>query len=253
LEQVSRDIVAWGNSGVAGLSAYSGVQDWQGQFVIPAMDDIHILGVSSPAISIGRGIRSLYRSYVAAGYQPGLATVYQGHYILPVRSGSSVIDTLVCRLDQRDRTGKIRPAWTRVGGQGRQIVFTGRSRTTGAPSLVGGVGTRLVDATSWFMPDAAHKADADGTTHALDVIENDVEFANRSTTQKVDLLYELTDAAADNPTIVGSWASGAEGSSWTDLSGAADEARAQCAVPVADGGARGGGPDPRPGAVRARQ
>jgi hypothetical protein len=81
-----------------------------------------------------------------------------------------------------------------------------------APSLVGGAGLRLVDATSWFMPDAAHKADADGTTHALDVIENDVELANRSTTQKVDLLYELQDAAADNPTIVGSWASGAEGS-----------------------------------------
>jgi hypothetical protein len=180
--------------------------------------------VSSPAITIGRGIRSLYRSYIAASCRPGLATVYQGHYILPVLSTQgAVIDTLVCRLDQRDRTGKIRPAWTRMSGQGQQIVFTGRTRPTSAPSLVAGRGNRLVDATSWFSPDAAHKQDADGTTHGLDVIENDVELANRSTTQKVDLLYELTDAASDNPTIVGSWASGAEGSTWTGLSGSAAE------------------------------
>jgi hypothetical protein len=81
----------------------------------------------------------------------------------------------------------------------------------------------MIDATSWFAPDAAHKNDADGTTHGLDVIENDVEFPNRSTTQKVDLLYELQDAAADNPTIVGSWASGAEGATWTPLTGSAAE------------------------------
>jgi hypothetical protein len=223
LEQINKDIVAWGNPGVAGFSPYSGVQDWQGQFVVPALDDIYIFGVGSPAISIGRGIRSLYRSYIASGFRPGLATVYQGHYILPVRSGGGAVDTLVCRLDQRDRLGKVRPAWTRVGGQGRQIVYTGRARPTSAPSLVGGQGVRLVDATSWFTPDAAHKADADGTVHGLDVIENDVELANRSTTQKVDLLYELQDAASDDPTIVGSWSSGAEGSTWTGLTGSAAE------------------------------
>jgi hypothetical protein len=223
LQQINKDVVAWGNPGVAGFSPYSGVQDWQGQFVVPALDDIYMLGVSSPAISIGRGIRSLYQSYIAAGFRPGLATVYQGHYILPVRSGGAAIDTLVCRLDQRDRTGRIRPAWTRIGGQGRQMLYTGRVRPSGAPSLVGGQGVRLVDATSWFTPDAAHKADADGTVHGLDVIENDVELANRSTTQKVDLLYELQDAASDNPTIVGSWSSGAEGSTWTGLTGSAAE------------------------------
>jgi hypothetical protein len=224
LQQVNKDIVAWGNSGVAGFSPYSGVQDWQGQFVVPALDDIYIFGVNSPAISIGRGIRSLYRSYVAQGYQPGLATVYQGHYILPIRtSGFDVVDTLVCRLDQRDRTGHIRPAWTRMDGQGRQLVFTGRARATGAPSLVGGRALRLVDATSWFSPSGASRQDADGTAHALDVIENDVEFPNRATTQKVDLLYELSAFLTDAPAFLGSWSSGVEGAPWTPLSTSAGE------------------------------
>jgi hypothetical protein len=223
LEQVNKDLVAWSNSGIAGFGQYAGVQGWAGQFVVPALDDVYVFGLDSPAIAIGRGIRALYKSYVAAGYRPGGATVYRGHYILPIVNGTTPVDVLVCRLDQRDRRGALRPAWTRWSGQAMGVAFTGRTRATSQPSLVAARGLRLVDATSCFVPDAAHKADADGTTHALDVIENDVELANRSTTQKVDLLYELQDAAADNPTIVGSWASGAEGSTWTGLSGSAAE------------------------------
>jgi hypothetical protein len=221
LSQITKDVILWANSGVAGFSQYAGVQGWAGQFVVPALDDVYMLGVESPAIAVSRGIRPLYRQYVRAGYRPGLATVYQGHYFLPIVNGTTVVDLLVCRLDQRDSRGQLRPAWTRWGGFARGIAFTGRARPTGAPSLVAAQGQRLIDATSCFAPDAAHKADADGSVHSLDVIENDVEPGNRSTFQRVELRYELTDAATDDPTIVGSYATGAEGAGWTALTGAA--------------------------------
>jgi hypothetical protein len=141
LDQITKDVILWGNSGVAGFSTYAGVQGWAGQFIVPALDDVYVLGVDSPPIAISRGIRSLYRQYVRAGYKPGLATVYEGHYILPIVNGVSPIDTFVCRLDQRGPGGQLRPCWTRLSGYGRGTAFTGRARPTSAPSLVGINGT----------------------------------------------------------------------------------------------------------------
>jgi hypothetical protein len=65
----------WDDAGVAGLSTYAGLLgQWSGQLVVPALDDVYMLGVDSPPVPLSRGIRPLYRSYVASGLRAGVAT-----------------------------------------------------------------------------------------------------------------------------------------------------------------------------------
>jgi hypothetical protein len=167
-------------------------------------------GAGDPVVAAGSGRCTAPTSPRATRRASRRCT--RGHYFLPILNGATVVDVLVCRLNQG---AQARPAWTRLSGHAPRPAYAGRSRPGQAPELLGLSGQRVTSLSGLLTPAAANKQDADGTTHVLDVIENDVELANRSTTQKVDLLYELQDAAADDPTITGSWASGAEGSTWT--------------------------------------
>lgn len=130
LDLYNADFVLWGNAGIAG---------WEGGLVVPGTDAIYLmqLGVSSerPAFTrLSEPIADLYRSYVRSGYTPGQATVYKGHYLLPIIGGGTVIDLLVCRLDLPSKP------WTRLEGEGARVaalttkVVTGSSRT---PELLG--------------------------------------------------------------------------------------------------------------------
>jgi hypothetical protein len=225
-ELLWKDLILWGDPGIVGLSRYAGVLGWSGQLIAPCMDDVFMLGVESAPIPLSRSIRTLYRAYVQAGYQPGGASVYRGHYVLPIldrAAPSAAIDTLVCRIDQRDARGQLRPAWTRLGGQARMRVFVTRAREGEAPKLLGAMGDRVYDQSGIFDPVAGNKADANGTVHNLDVTFNDIEPASRSTVQKVRMHYELTDAASDDPTVAASYSIGQEGSAFTGLSGTAPE------------------------------
>jgi hypothetical protein len=60
----------------------------------------------SPFVRISEPITALYRSYVNAGYRPGQACVYRGHYFLPILNGETVVDMLVCRIDRQGRRGR---------------------------------------------------------------------------------------------------------------------------------------------------
>jgi hypothetical protein len=216
LAQISRDLILWGSSGIAA---------WAGALVVPALDDVYLLDTGGPQGVISEGIRPLYRSYVKAGYRPGIAAVYRGHYFLPIIDGSNnVVDTLVCRLDLRDSRGNTRPAWTRWGSGALAAAWAART-VEGAPALLAAYGARLREATDAFVPAAAVKQDPGPTTFDMDFTTRDFDTGpgNRNTVLAVKLRHELVDAASDNPTIAGSYSEGPEGSAFTALSGSAPE------------------------------
>jgi hypothetical protein len=168
VSQISGDVVAWGDNGIVGLSMPSTeVLGWRGEVIVPALDDVFALGVDGSPIPLSRGIRSLYQGYVAAGYTPGVAALYQGHYFLPICNGPTVIDVLICRLNQQPS----RPAWTRLSGHAAGFAYAGRSRPGMAPELLGLADKRITKLSGLLTPGAANKNDADGTVHNLDVIE----------------------------------------------------------------------------------
>jgi hypothetical protein len=172
--------------------------------IVPAFDDVFILSPDGPMqpISGSRtrtdgGIRSLYRSYVSAGYTPGRATVHRGHYWLPIVSGTTVIDVLVCRLDRGF-------AWTRWAGGAAGTAYTAWRTDTGAPRLLGTSGQRVTDCTTCL--------DATGNTIDLGiatsiptftVIPGDFDMGDPpATVRQANLTYELTTSATAYPATV---------------------------------------------------
>lgn len=209
--QISRDLVLFGDAGIAA---------YEGALIVPAIDDAHAFTLGGAPIPVSQAIRPLYREYVEAGYKPGLAAVYRGHYFLPVLNSSDVLqDVLVCRLDLRDDGGGRRPAWTRWANHAAGGAYAVRvGKTARQPQLVGLSGTRVTDLTGCFDPDATRKDDADGTDHALTITSNDVDTGpglRGNTVLSANVEYELVDAATDNPTMAFATATGAEGSSFT--------------------------------------
>jgi hypothetical protein len=210
--------VLWGDAGIGG---------WSGALIVPALDDVYLIDAGGPQGVVSEGIRALYRSYVKEGYKPGIATVYRGHYILPIlNSDSAVFDTLVCRLDLRDSRGNTRPAWTRWDGAARGTAWATRTGA-GAPSLFTGRSGYLMDATGVFLPSAANKDDdvAVRPGFDFDVTTRDYDTGpgNRNSISGLRMRYELVDAAADNPTIAASYSTGPEGAAFTALSTSAPE------------------------------
>jgi hypothetical protein len=209
--QINQDLILWGEPGIA---------PYQGALLVPAMEDVYMFSLGAPPVPVSQGVRPLYREYVESGYQPGTATVYRGHYVLPVLDGSNnVVDVLVCRLDLADPTGTRRPGWTRQanGAAGRGYA-TRIGASTRSPQLLGLDGLRVSNLTGCFDPDATRKADADATNHALTIIGNDVRTGpggRPNTVLSALVTTELVDAATDNPTYAFATAAGAEGSSFT--------------------------------------
>jgi hypothetical protein len=216
LAQISKDVILWGEAGI---------DAWAGALVVPALDDVYLLDTSGPQGVISEGIRPLYRSYVHAGYRPGIAAVHRGHYFLPILDQSNnVVDTLVCRLDLRDSRGNTRPGWTRWSDGALAAAWAVRA-STGAPKLLAAYNQRLREATDAFTPAAGNKQDPGPTTFNLDVTTRDFDSGNgnRNTLMAAKLRYELVDAASDNPTIAASYSEGPEGSAFTALTGPAPE------------------------------
>lgn len=213
---VNRDVILWGDPGLAA---------WAGSLLVPAIDDVYLMGVDGEPVPVSEGVRPLYRDYVEAGFKPGRAAVHRGHYFLPIVNGSNVLqDVLVCRLDLRGPDGRRRPAWTRwldhaTGGAYAQRV----GAATLQPRLLGIKAQRVTELTGCFAPDASRKTDADGTAHSLAVITNDMDPGPGPQKHYVDgarVECELVDAASDNPTQLLSYATGSEGSAFTSAGAA---------------------------------
>lgn len=150
VERVNKDVILWGDPGIAA---------WANGFVVPALDDVYVLAPDGSSVAVSGNIRSLYRSYVKAGYQPGLATVYRGHYKLPIMNGTTLVDTLICRLDREGAP------WTRWAGHAAAPGYaTQVGASTRSPKLLAVQGQRVLDLTGTLDPAAANATDADGTT-----------------------------------------------------------------------------------------
>ena len=222
VRQISQDVILWGEPGMAA---------WAGALVVPAIDDVYVMGLDGRPVGVGDGIKPLYRQYVEAGYRPGLAAVHRGHYGLPiVDDTNSLVDVLVCRLDLRGSRGASRPAWTRWDDHAAGVGYARRvGASTRDPKLLGVNGLRVTDLTGCFEPDASGKSDGDGTNHQLQVVTQDFPSgAIEHTWTGAKVALELVDAATDNPTFEVEYSSGpVESETWTsaDTRGESDGER----------------------------
>jgi hypothetical protein len=213
-ELVNADLVAWGRLGIA---------PWAGSLIVPAVDNVYLMDNLGAPTPIGGRIIDLYLSYVRAGYKPGIAEVFNGHYLLPVlTSGNAWVDTLVCRLQPTHSNSVF--GWTRLAGVGAQV-FGFAERSASPPALLAAstrVPTRLLDVTSFFNPGSA-KADADGSAHDFVLTTRNVPTGGQvaNSVLYVQLAYVLTDAASDDPVFTAEV--NADDAGWVALEGEAPE------------------------------
>lgn len=200
VEQISKDLILWGDLGI---------DAWKGNLIVPGVDDVHAMGLNGSTTPItagdnGKGgilekIRPLYRSYVAAGYTPGMGCVHHGHYFLPIVNGSTVIDVLVCRLDRG-------AAWTRWDGISASPAFAARvGGDVPSPHLIGLSGGSILNATDCLNPSAANTKEADNFTRQA-IVET-IDFptsagSQPSTVRDIRATYVLTDNGAGSLPIV---------------------------------------------------
>lgn len=197
-DRYSADATLWDQAGLAA---------WKGGLVVPCRDDVWLmqLGVSSeksaPFHSISGPIRNVYRGYVEAGFKPGAATVFQGHYFLPILNGSSVIDMLVCRLEG---VGKGAPAWTHLTGYGAQVAALTPAGTDLEGPLMGATaGLARVLKLAYLTPGAAVATDADGSDISFSITTRSIPTGSlvANTILKARLSYRLVAGPASKMTL----------------------------------------------------
>jgi hypothetical protein len=200
------ELILWGDPGWA---------KWRGAFVVPAVDDVWLMGLDGAPEPIGAGIKPLYLSYLKAGYSTGQAAVHRGHYFLPILNGTTWIDTLICRLDRGF-------AWTRWNGHAAGIANAQRiGATTRTPKLLSISGQRVIELTDAWVPSASNASEADASTHTVTIETRDLPSpggSKGSTTRKVKVRYQAT--AAAGPTFTVSYARGPEDAAYTSLGSA---------------------------------
>lgn len=202
IDRYSRDLVLWHASGLGGA--------YEGGLVVPARDGVYLLnyGVASEAPQqfqlISRPIANLYRSYVAAGYLPGLPVVHRSTLFLPIRTLiGTVVGLLVCRLDMTDSSGRRTFPWTRISHTGTGPLTLARSVFTG--NLVGGgVGDDRLMTLDYFDT-ALSTTDADGAAYtAMLKTRSPVGAVENATLARARVGYELDSAGAISGTYTDS-------------------------------------------------
>lgn len=202
-QEVSRDVILWSDPGIAASD---------GQLIVPAIDDAYLFAVDGSATSVSEGVRPKYREYVAAGYSTGRGAVHRGHYFLPIVNGTTLVDTLVCRLDRPTQTpsGRVIRPWTRWEGHAAEGAYTQRvGADTREPKLLGISGQRVTDLTACL--DGQGPTDADGSVIGWTATLNDIPLGFGTAT-RLRAWYELaaTDAVSRLPWVKDPWARGDE-------------------------------------------
>jgi hypothetical protein len=193
LEVVSRELVLWGDQGLA---------SWRGALVVPAADDVFLFDLGVAPVPVTGGARRLYRSYVKSGLQPGRAAVYRGHYLLPILDQGSPVDLLVWRLDMRGANASEPGAapfaqWAGHGGRPRALVARSQAGAR-APDLLGAVGRRVESYQSSFEPAGSFSNDADGSMHEMSMTTRPFAVAG-SAPQMWRRLRARTEQPSTNP------------------------------------------------------
>lgn len=206
LSQVDPEFTLWDHHGIAA---------WEGRLIVPGTQDVVMATTGGGLSPITGGVAKLYRGYVKAGYSLGSASVYRGHYLLPVvaADGSTVVDVLVCRLDSG--------AWTRWSGQSAGMAFaayTGDVANARSPKLRGLSGTSVLDVSGCFDQVTDAPADADGSQHALELVgrTNTLAATGSHTWRYVRVAYDVTGSGSFGLDT----AVGVPGSSFTGAAGA---------------------------------
>lgn len=191
LQQLSAEAVLAGAAGLAGSGQ---------RIVVPATDGIYLMdGISVPE-RISRSVDRLYRQRIASGFHMGKATVFRGHYFLPILDSTArVRDLFVCHLDGAVRhRGQVLFPWMRFSGDGGEITaFAVRSALDPRePVLLGAQArepSRIVDCSAYFDPDDEHAVDADGSSHDFDLITRDIETGSdtENVVRSLATRYEL--------------------------------------------------------------
>lgn len=193
----------------------NGIAPFQDALVVPARDGIYIMGEGSLE-RVDTPITPLYRSYHRDGYTLGLATVMEGHYILPILSGTDYVDTLVCRLDRPATVGRssVYP-WSHFSGLPIRA-FT-QQETADAPNLlIASTGDKLLKARYFEQT----PSDDNGTAFTSQLVTRDLPTGagNKNLVREIDVDYDLVDTAdGDDPTLICDFAEGhpAETASYT--------------------------------------
>lgn len=209
LDKVTGDVVLWGQAGIAA---------WQNSLVVPTLDGVVLMdGVSEPT-PVGRSITPLIAGYVKAGYQPGGATVFRSHYFLPILDSSGVVvDLLVCRLDRptETRLGVVFP-WSHMAGHGGAVAALaqrvgGQGQARSPDLLAAGHDGRVLSLARFFSPAGDVKTDADGSARASLIETRDYATGsgNLNQAKRLQVRYELADAASDGPVLRARFSKGA--------------------------------------------
>lgn len=202
MQSTSQDVVLWGPAGVA---------QYRGALVVPAVDGVYLVdGVSQP-LSVSDSITPLLVEHVRAGRKPGGATVFKGHYFLPVLDSSNlVVDLLVCRLDRPVKTrGRTFFPWSWFTGHAGDVAaLTARVSATDVrrPQLLGAGRSdgRVAKLTRVFDVEG-RPSDADGVAHRWLVESRDFATGqgNVNTVRRARLRYELVEGSAGAVSDIG--------------------------------------------------
>ena len=190
-------VVLWHRNGLAAF---------QDAFIVPARDGVYIMGAGSLE-RIDTPITPLYRDYFRQGLTLGVATVFEGHYLLPILDGTTAVDLLVCRLDRPVRTpaGIVRP-WSHF--EQPPVRTFAQQETGGSPNLlIASDGTKLLRA-RYFEPQAV-ASDDNGSVYTSELVTRDLPTGNgnKNLVREITVDYDLTDTAAgDNPTLIADFA-----------------------------------------------
>lgn len=200
LDRYSSEIVLWKDSGIAPFA---------GGLIVPGTDAIWMiqLGVASEAPlgfqQISGPIQNLYREYVRQGCVPGQAAVHNGHYLLPILLGTTVIDMLVCKIEAPERP------WTRLGDYGGSMRALTVRVNPGSrkPELIGANRTGGLSTLSYFSPDSTTDTDIPPTGspagYKWHIITRDYTTGRYvpNTVMKLRASYQLQDRDNLDPTI----------------------------------------------------
>lgn len=156
------------------LTHEAGLTSYQNAVIAPCIDRIYLVdGVNRP-IAISDSIGSTWGGYVASGYLPGGAKVFNSTLLLPVVMASlivpgegwtpgPIISVLACRLNRPVRGRVVYYPWSEFGGHAASLRQFDVSLTQETPRLLGGGDDGAVaDLTGIFTPGATNTHDADG-------------------------------------------------------------------------------------------
>jgi hypothetical protein len=230
VERADPSLILWRKEGIA---------TWRDALIVPAMNGIWLTTADGGQERIDTSIAALYRSYLAAGYMAGNATVFRSHYFLPILNPSfNVVDLLVCRLDRpyRSRAGTAFP-WFRFTGNLRAFALRSSSLpawagSTDGAQMLAGSGDGYVVRPRYFEPGVGVDDDA-GTNFECDLITRDFatgEGGNENTVRWMEMRYQMLDTDDDDdPTITAKFSTNNPASE-TTLTGTADENTSRQAV-----------------------